>query len=259
MSFDPATRVGELLEQFGGPDADVAWLLCDRHPASAKALTIVDEHLVATDYTFGELAEASRRAAAVLAEAGVQRGDRVATVMGKSADLVAVLLGIWRLGAVYVPLFTAFAEDTIGSRLADGGVVLVVADEDQQAKVPPGDWTLIVAGTDSPEGLSARLAEVSWREVGSVAVGGDGALVHMFTSGTTGKPKGVVHPVRYAAGWQSGGVAVRPARSVPAASASGRHRSRRAWHRVPVGDRIDRHYDRRRQADLLHLRGARGV
>ncbi|WP_063129338.1 AMP-binding protein [Nocardia fusca] len=203
MSPDPATRVGELLEQSGVPDADVAWLLCDRHPDAAKALTIVDEHLVATDYTYGELAEASRRAAAVLAEAGVQRGDRVATVMGKSADLVTVLLGIWRLGAVYVPLFTAFAEDTIGSRLVDAGAVLVVADEDQQAKVPPGDWTLIVAGTDSPEGLSARLAEVSWREVGSVPVGGAGALVHMFTSGTTGKPKGVVHPVRYAAGWQS--------------------------------------------------------
>ncbi|MEV0685341.1 AMP-binding protein [Nocardia sp. NPDC050378] len=37
----------------------------------------------------------------------------------------------------------------------------------------------------------------------SVPVGGDAPLVHMFTSGTTGKPKGVVHPVRYAAGWQS--------------------------------------------------------
>ncbi|MFC9664060.1 AMP-binding protein [Nocardia sp. NPDC127606] len=203
MSSEPVTRVSEILEQFGRPSADVAWLLCDRHPASRRAVTIVDEDLSFTHYTYGELGEASRRAAAVLAESGVRRGDRVATVMGKSVDLVAVVLGIWRLGAVYVPLFTAFAEDAIGSRLADAGAVVVVADEDQQTKVPPGAWTLIVAGTDSPEGLGSRLAKVSWRAIGSAPVGGDGALVHMFTSGTTGKPKGVVHPVRYAAGWQS--------------------------------------------------------
>ncbi|WP_433715042.1 AMP-binding protein [Nocardia sp. CA-084685] len=203
MSPDYAIRVGEFLEQFGTPDADVAWLLCDRHPASARALMIVDEHLAAIEYTYGELAEASRRAAAVLSAAGVGRGDRVATVMGKSAELVAVVLGIWRLGAVYVPLFTAFAEDAIRSRLTDAEVGLVVADEDQRTKVPAGDWTLIVAGTDSPDGLSARLVAASWQDIGSTPVGGDGALVHMFTSGTTGKPKGVVHPVRYAAGWQS--------------------------------------------------------
>jgi acetyl-CoA synthetase len=40
-------------------------------------------------------------------------------------------------------------------------------------------------------------------DVASVAVGGDSPLVHMFTSGTTGTPKGVVHPVRYVAGWRS--------------------------------------------------------
>ncbi|MEU6185787.1 AMP-binding protein [Nocardia sp. NPDC047038] len=203
MSPDSATRVGELLEQFGAPEADVAWLLCDRHSESARALTIIDERSVATHYSYGELAEASRRVAAVLAEDGVGRGDRVATVMGKGADLVAVVLGIWRLGAVYVPLFTAFAEDAIGSRLTDAGAVLVVADEDQQAKVPSGDWTLIVAGTDAPEGLTARIDAADPKDMDSVRVGGDGALVHMFTSGTTGKPKGVVHPVRYAAGWQS--------------------------------------------------------
>ncbi|WP_369973658.1 AMP-binding protein [Prauserella sp. PE36] len=53
------------------------------------------------------LAARSRRVAAVLADKGIGRGDAVGVLMGKSADLPAVLLGIWRLGAVHVPLFTA--------------------------------------------------------------------------------------------------------------------------------------------------------
>ncbi|NKY54597.1 AMP-binding protein [Nocardia flavorosea] len=195
-------RVGRLLDEFGAPQADVAWLLCDRHPAGRTALTVAQGPGSVTTWTYGELGEASRRVAAVLAGAGVGRGDRVATVMGKSADLVAVVLGIWRLGAVYTPLFTAFASEAIGSRLTDAGAVLVVADDDQLAKVPDGPWSVLVAGTDATDGLQARMAAENPGGITSVPVGGDGALVHMFTSGTTGKPKGVVHPVRYVAGWQ---------------------------------------------------------
>ncbi|UGT62006.1 AMP-binding protein [Nocardia asteroides] len=202
MDSGVGARVDRLLEVFGAPDADVAWLLCDRHPAARTALTVADGPGSVASWTFGELGAASRRVAAVLAEAGVRRGDRVATVMGKSTDLVAVVLGIWRAGAVYTPLFTAFGREAIGSRLADAGVVLVVADDDQLAKVPAGSWSVLVAGTDAVDGLRARMAAASPEGITSVAVGGDAPLVHMFTSGTTGKPKGVVHPVRYAAGWQ---------------------------------------------------------
>ncbi|MFF0501922.1 AMP-binding protein [Nocardia aobensis] len=201
MDDGVVARVGLFLDEFGAPQADVAWLLCDRHPSARTALTVADGPGSVTAYTYGELAEASRRVAAVLADAGVGRGDRVATVMGKSADLVAVVLGIWRLGAVYTPLFTAFAREAIGSRLADASVALVVADDDQVTKVPDGPWSVLVAGTDAADGLRARMVAAHPEETTSMPVGGDGPLVHMFTSGTTGKPKGVVHPVRYAAGW----------------------------------------------------------
>jgi acyl-CoA synthetase (AMP-forming)/AMP-acid ligase II len=60
----------------------------------------------------------------------------MATVMGKSEDLVSVVLGIWRIGAVYVPLFTAFAESAIGSRLAEASAVVVLADRGNGTRCP---------------------------------------------------------------------------------------------------------------------------
>lgn len=196
-------RVVEIVEVFSAPDADAAWLMCDRHPAGAVAFTFVEPDGSTVDLSFGELRDRSQRFAGLLTELGVGRGDRVATLMGKGVDLVTVLLGIWRVGAVYVPLFTAFAADAVASRLSGADAKVVVADAGQSAKVPAGSWTLLVAGSDDADrGLAARL-DAAEPFTGSTPVGGDGAFVHMFTSGTTGSPKGVVHSLRYVAGWQS--------------------------------------------------------
>ena len=205
------TRISELVEVFSAPDADAAWLLCDRHQPESVAFTFLEPDGSRADLTYGELRERSERFAGVLMGLGVGRGDRVATLMGKSIDLVTVLLGTWRVGAVYVPLFTAFAADAVRSRLQGARVKLVVADAAQTAKVPDGAWTLLVAGTgqssgDDSAGPASSLADALADAVpftGSSAIGGDGAFVHMFTSGTTGAPKGVVHPLRYVAGWQA--------------------------------------------------------
>jgi acetyl-CoA synthetase len=202
MAAEPSPvldRIDEIVEVFSAPDADPARLLCDRHAGDGVAFTFVEPDGTTVDLTFAELRDRSQRFAGLLGELGVGRGDRVATLMGKSADLVSVLLGTWRAGAVYVPLFTAFAGDAVASRLAGAEAAVVVADPDQAAKVPDGPWSLLVAGSAD---LTGRLAAVE-PFTGSTAIGGDGAFVHMFTSGTTGAPKGVVHPLRYVAGWQS--------------------------------------------------------
>src|SRR5215831_17644100 len=150
-------RVAELAAEYGSPDACPGALLCNRHRDEAVAFTVVEPDLSYRDLTFGELGELSGRFAAGLARLGVGPGDAVATLMGKSAELVVALLGIWRLGAVHVPLFTAFAPPAIEFRLARSGAKVVVADEDQRAKLDPGGgmpagppWRIISGGRPRP-------------------------------------------------------------------------------------------------------------
>ncbi|MEV0704289.1 AMP-binding protein [Saccharopolyspora sp. NPDC050389] len=209
----PSQRVAELLARFDSPDACAADLLCDSHPAEAVACTVVEADLTSRDLTYGELRRDSARFAAALADLGVEPGDAVAVLMGKSADLVVALLGIWRRGAVHVPLFTAFAPPAIALRLNASDAKVVVVDQDQRAKLEPGEdipadapWRIVVAGGATGE---LSLAELLGRYSGDeptaqpVRRGGDGVLVQLFTSGTTGTPKAVPVPIRALASFEA--------------------------------------------------------
>ncbi|MCC9204149.1 AMP-binding protein [Arthrobacter sp. zg-Y769] len=183
-----------------------AALLCDRHPVDAVAFTVIEQDLSATDLTYGELREGSERAAAAFARLGVRRGDRVATLMGKSGDLVTVLLGLWRLGAVHVPLFTAFATPAISVRLSSSGARLVVADGNQLDKVlplvPELGLTVLAAGPDAADAAGAegpdwtQLLAAEQPGMPAAVLDPEDLLVEIFTSGTTGAPKGVPVPVK---------------------------------------------------------------
>ncbi|MEU5266655.1 AMP-binding protein [Amycolatopsis sp. NPDC021455] len=192
MQPHPSDAVEAWLAAYDSPEADVAHLLCDRHDAEAVAFTFTAPDLTSHEVTYGELADRSRRLATVLAGRGVQRGDRVPVLMGKRPELVTTLLAIWRLGAVHVPLFTAFATGAIEMRVEASRAKLVVTEPSQGAKLDP------IQGIDVLETGEAfdRLVEESEPLTTSVAVGGRGTMLQLFTSGTTGKPKGVPVPVR---------------------------------------------------------------
>ncbi|MGK2320398.1 AMP-binding protein [Gordonia rhizosphera] len=183
------------LTTFGGPDANAAELLVDRHDPTTVAFTTIDvdgDDLVTVDLTYGELAEASKRFATALAGMGVGRGDTVGVLMGKRAELVVSLLAIARLGAVYIPLFTAFATPAIEMRLTGGGARVVITEPSQVAKLDGIEGITTVVAGEQFDGLVAGAEPIAE----SVAVGGDGTLILLFTSGTTGAPKGVPVPVR---------------------------------------------------------------
>ncbi|MFC4755587.1 AMP-binding protein [Dietzia aurantiaca] len=192
----------QLLAIYDVPGASAAEFLCDRHDPEAVAFTVIDADLSGRDITYGELRTESEKVAAALADLGVSEGDRVATLMSKSADLVFTLVGIWRLGAVHMPLFTAFAWPAIEMRINGGDAKVIISDADQRRKIEKADVPVVVAGlADCPDALEGDLdlaTIIAAQEPGRPAAvtGPDAGMVMLFTSGTTGTPKGVVVPVR---------------------------------------------------------------
>ncbi len=198
-------HVQRLLTRFGGREMSLGALLCDSHPPEDIAFSFVDTELGVTHLSYGELRDRSERLAAALVELGVGPGDRVATLMGKSEDLVATIVGTLRCGAVYVPLFTAFGPGAAATRLFGGEVKVVVVDADQRAKLLPSadipadpPWTVIVRGGSEIPGdvVFGDLLRRAAPRLEPRAVGGDEAMLLLFTSGTTGPPKGVELPAR---------------------------------------------------------------
>ncbi|MFF2844090.1 AMP-binding protein [Paenarthrobacter sp. NPDC057981] len=183
--------IEKLQEDFTNSSLNVAAVLCDEHPAECVAFTLVDGNTEAVPLTFGELAYASRRLAASLSARGIGAGDRVAVLLSKRLELPVAMLAIWRLGAVYVPLFTAFAGPAVEMRVRDARAKLIITEPAQRAKTEGLDIDVLEAG----EEFDSLVIGPSVFEP-AVSVGGDGPIIQLYTSGTTGIPKAVVVPAR---------------------------------------------------------------
>ncbi|HDS1037873.1 TPA: AMP-binding protein [Stenotrophomonas maltophilia] len=177
---------------------------CDRHCGQGRlALRWVDAHGALHRYTFEDLRDAAARAAQVLRAAGVGPGDVVAGLLPRTPDLLATILGTWRIGAVYQPLFTAFGPKAIESRLKTGRTRLVVTDSAHRSKLDEVDACPQVATLAAP-GHALRSGDIDWHagiaaaaaDLQPVLLPGDALMALLSTSGTTGSPKGVPVPLR---------------------------------------------------------------
>jgi acetyl-CoA synthetase len=159
-------------------------------------LWIVDEGGGETRLSFAELAERSSRVANYLRALGVRRGDRLLLMLGNIAPLWECMLAAMKLGAVIIPATTLLNRDDLVDRFARGRVRHVVAGADNAGKFADlaGDYTRIAVG-------GAAAGWHSW-EAGydaPPALVPDGEtratdpLLLYFTSGTTAKPKLVLH------------------------------------------------------------------
>jgi acetyl-CoA synthetase len=159
-------------------------------------LWIVDEGGGETKLSFAELAERSSRAANYLRGLGVRRGDRLLLMLGNVAPLWECMLAAMKLGAVIIPATTLLNRDDLLDRFARGNVRHVVTGADNTAKFAdlPGGYTRIALGGTAPGWQSW---EAAYDAPADFAPNGEtkasDPLLLYFTSGTTAKPKLVLH------------------------------------------------------------------
>jgi acyl-coenzyme A synthetase/AMP-(fatty) acid ligase len=131
-----------------------------------------------------------------LATRGVERGDVVMTLVGNRIEWVLTLLACWRMGAVALPCNIQLRRGDLEHRVRTADPALCVGEEELLGELPGGVTAVGMAefaailDEDSPQETPARVAALEPE---------DPALI-VFTSGTTGEPRGAVHATRYLAG-----------------------------------------------------------
>jgi acyl-coenzyme A synthetase/AMP-(fatty) acid ligase len=170
--------------------------LMERSPASRLGIVAVDAEGNRRDWYFGELIAQSAGLSGAFAARGVRRGDVVMTLVGNRIEWVLSLLACWRMGAVALPCSTQLRRQDLALRAAAANPKLCVGEDALLAELPDGVATMTMdevaraLDEDLPQETPAAIEPMDAE---------DPALI-VFTSGTTGEPRGVVHAYRYLLG-----------------------------------------------------------
>ncbi|HHL21559.1 MAG TPA: AMP-dependent synthetase [Aliiroseovarius sp.] len=167
------------------------------------AVTHVAADGTARDWTYGDFKAASDRLATSFQAQGVRKGDRIAVLLGQGPEVLISHFAAYKIGAVLLPLFTLFGPDALQYRLRDSGALVVVTDPANFDKVAsiqaelPGLKAVYVTGDGAAKTLNF------WAEIDNSSLlaapvkgGADDPALLVYTSGTTGPPKGVLHAHR---------------------------------------------------------------
>jgi len=171
-------------------------------PAEDRVAMIVEDDALGTSsITYRELAERTSRFGQLLRDLGVQAGDRVLVRLPNSIDYPTAFLGAMKRGAIAVPTSTLLTADEVRYLVEDSGACAIVIDalawEEMGARLEgAGNLRRVILGGNA---LARELENVGTIEGAERTRAGDPAYL-VYTSGTTGYPKGVLHAHRSLAG-----------------------------------------------------------
>lgn len=192
----------------GRPDALNACVeCCDRYAeGDGVALYWEGRDCSSARYTFRDLQSEAARFGNLLKAQGICPGDRVAGLLPRTFELLIVVLGTWRIGAVYQPLFTAFGPKAIEHRMSASGAKLVVTDSANRRKLDevkdcPPIFTVGADPTDTDTDFWNSIKRYPADSM-PVLLDGESPFLLMFTSGTTGPAKPLEVPLRAVAAFK---------------------------------------------------------
>ncbi len=232
----------------------------ERSPASRLGIVAVDAAGARRDWHFGELIARSGSLSGAFAARGVRRGDVVMTLVGNRIEWALTLLACWRMGAVALPCNPQLRRHDMELRASAAAPALCVVEEDLLDEIPDEVAAMTLAEVaetldeDRPQETPAPVERMDAE---------DPALI-VFTSGTTGEPRGVVHSYRYLGGQRAQAehwLGSRPGELVWCTTAPGWSKSARNVFLAPwlTGAAATIHEGRFEPAERLDLAEALGV
>lgn len=177
---------------------NIAQLNENRAMEQGERLQIIYE---GREITNVELLSESRKLTAVLKDMGVKRGDRIILQMPNCPEVLQGFSAAWRLGAVIVPINYLIGEEETAYIYQDSGAKVVISSAGYWPKIRAGQArsselkNIILIEKDVPEGTLSyhELVDKSPEEKEIVDTSPDDFAALIYTAGTTGRPKGVIH------------------------------------------------------------------
>ncbi len=205
--FEPWEQVVDLARGpewatwFTGGKLNIAWNCVHRHRGDRVAAVFRGEDGARRELTFTELSDAVTRLAERLVALGVEPGDRVAIYLPMSPEVAIASHACAHIGAVQVPVFSGFAAPAVAQRLVDSGakVAITAPSSLRRGREQPMLAILEEARREAP--AFEHVVVAPWDEelagcpgtLEPLAVDSEHPYLLTYTSGTTGKPKGVLH------------------------------------------------------------------